>query len=117
MAYFRHHQHLSFESICNRQTSRLYSNDFQSKLMENNLVPPVIDNLAMDGCTLPPKETDKKQSGRLWKKRLRTRSNVIEPKESKIKCSICGERGHNMKTCEARKKAAKSGEQPDLDLT
>jgi hypothetical protein len=117
IAFFRHHQHLSFDAICSRHSSRFFTNDFQSLLLENNLLPPIIDTLAMDGCTLPPKETEKKQAGRPRKKRLRTRSKVIEKEDSKIKCSICGERGHNMKTCGARKKAAKSGQTQELDLT
>jgi hypothetical protein len=59
-----------------------------------------------DNVTKPPNPHNKRQQGKPKKKRLGPRCKYVDPTESKIKCSICGDAGHNKKTCEARKVAA-----------
>ena len=53
----------------------------------------------MDGRTLPPLAI--KQASRPRKIRLRSRGGV--PPENQIRCSKCGEKGHNKVTCERRR--------------
>ena len=72
-------------------------------LYKPNICPVVSDTLDFDGTTLPPIE--KKGTGRPKKKRYRRRSKHVDISMSTIKCSNCGERGHNKRLCKKSKKA------------
>jgi hypothetical protein len=64
------------------------------------IVQPVsIEALPSDGL-LPP--ITPAQAGRPKKVRLRNRSE-LQTEDSPIVCSLCGERGHNKRTCQRRK--------------
>jgi MULE transposase domain/Ulp1 protease family, C-terminal catalytic domain len=116
-AYFRLHVELPFNSICSQHCSPFYSYASQQALLRNNFIPPIIDNLRMDGTTLPPKLTGKRQAGRPKKKRLRRRSQVIDTEMSNIVCSFCFQRGHNKRTCIDRKLATKGHNYQNHDIT
>lgn len=64
-----------------------------------NIKPVVLEQLAKDGVTKPPKYSGKRQAGRPKEKRLRKRSKFPDPSNSPIVCSRCGGRGHNIRGC------------------
>ena len=75
-----------------------YRYDYVQKLFNQNVFPSCIDNAIYDGETKPPRVTGR-QAGRPRTKRIRRRSEFMDPEKSPITCSECGERGHNKRTC------------------
>ena len=103
VAYFRHWEKMSFEDIVSTKTHYYYSFKALKKLYEPCIAPVVTDLLINDNKTKPP-PCEKRRAGRPQKKRLRARSKYQDPKvDSVIRCSECGEKGHNKRTCERRK--------------
>jgi len=68
------------------------------------MVPVVVDTIDFDGKTKPRPTRVKRQAGRPKVKRYRRRSELYDPSESPIVCSICGVRGHNCRTCKTEAK-------------
>jgi hypothetical protein len=106
MAYYRLVQDNTVEEVLIQTISPLFTYSKQQELFRKNVNPVIVEMLDSDNITSPPNTLIKRQPGRPKKKRLQMRSRYVNPAESKIKCSICGEAGHNKKTCEARKIAA-----------
>ena len=72
--------------------------EYVQEMYKNNIFPACIDNVKYDGVTRPPAVT-KRQSGRPQSNQLCRQSEFLDPEESLIKCSDCGQRGHNKRTC------------------
>jgi uncharacterized paraquat-inducible protein A len=75
-----------------------YRYEYVHKLFTANVFPTCINNVTYDGETKPPAVT-RRQPGCLQTKRVCRQSEYIDPEKSPVKCSICGQRGHNMRTC------------------
>jgi SWIM zinc finger len=76
-----------------------YRYDCVQKLFQHNVFPTCIDNATYDGETKPPRVTGR-QAGRPRTKRIRRRSEFLDPEKSPITCSECGKKGHNKRTCQ-----------------
>ena len=69
------------------------------QMYTNNILPACIDNVKYHDTTRPPvvkkpqRGGGKKQTPYCW------RSEFLDPDESPITCSDCGQRGHNKRTC------------------
>jgi len=72
-----------------------------------------MDSLRFDGETLHP--LAKTQIGRPKKRRFRQRSKFVDSSKSTITCSICGESGHNKRSCQERKKNLKQVEEQKIE--
>jgi hypothetical protein len=59
-----------------------------SDLSTENILPPIVRNMP----------------GRPKKVRIRNRSEFMDPEDSRITCSECGENGHNKRTCLRRQR-------------
>ena len=68
-------------------------------------IPVITDTIKYDGKTKPPIR-GKRGAGRPKVKRYRRRSELLDASQSRIKCSLCGTRGHNCRTCSAPKTGA-----------
>jgi SWIM zinc finger len=104
MAYFRFHEKKTLlEVMSSHYVSNFYKYSHYHELMKHNITPVVWDNLVKkkEWNCLPPDVVTKK-AGRPVTKRLRVRSKFGKPEDSNIVCSICGERGHNKRTCITR---------------
>jgi hypothetical protein len=97
MAYYRLVQGNTIEEVLIQTISPLFTYSNQQELFQENINPVIVEMLDSDNITNPPNTLIKRQPGRPKKKRLRMRSQYVNPTESKIKCSICGEAGHNKK--------------------
>ena len=97
MVYFGKWNGFDFEKILRDHVHYYFKYKSMQVLYKPNICPVVTDTVEFDGKTQPPIE--KKAAGRPKKKRFRRRSKYVDSKKSPIKCSVCGERGHNAKTC------------------
>ena len=97
-AIFRKWKEKDFGYILRNLVHPYYKFEYVQEMYKNNIFPACIDNVKYDGVTRPPVVT-KRQPGRPRSKRLRRRSEFLDPEESPIKCSDCGQRGHNKRTC------------------
>ena len=104
IAYFRLQAKYSLNHVLAEYVDKKYFYETEKEMLRVNVVPVCMDTLSPDGFTLPPRLTLKRSSGRPKKRRIRKRLCV--PEESKIKCSRCNQRGHNVRTCTAREGAA-----------
>ena len=102
VAYLREEMGRSVEDILEQDVPLFYDYAYLQSLYKDNLNPVAISVLQNDGSTLPPHML-KQPKMKPRKIRIRKRCKFVDPNESTIKCSICGERGHNKKTCYARK--------------
>jgi hypothetical protein len=68
--------------------------------------PVALDRLTSDGHTIPPKI--KRRAGRPSKTRKRSRGEKDE--EKRKACGICGQKGHNKRTCKSEPQADKPNE-------
>jgi hypothetical protein len=103
------------EYIVENYITEVYQYETHQNLLALNINPVVVDNLVMDNNTNPPKQGGKRQAGRPKMQRICNRSKFANPEESTIVCSLCKERGHNAKTCKARK-AAKNNNNYEINL-
>ena len=102
MAFYRHLEEKSFEEIVSTKTHYYYTYGSLQKVYAHSVCPVVTEMLISDNETRPPL-CEKRKSGRPQKKRLRSRSQYEDPaRDSVIRCSSCGERGHNKRTCRRR---------------
>jgi hypothetical protein len=84
------------------EVDEVYSYHALKELFKRNIVPVVLDSVAYDGQTKPPVVTQR-MSGRPKVKRIRRRSELLNAENSPVSCSICGQRGHNRRTCKKEK--------------
>ena len=100
------------EDVLASQVDKHYKFANERELLSVNILPVCMDTVAPDGKTLPPKQSSKRSSGRPKKLRLRSkRSRYAEnPEESPVVCSKCKEKGHNVRTCDARTWCVKIGD-------
>jgi hypothetical protein len=99
-AVFKQQYQLSFNDIQEKHVHPYYTCGSLHELYSNNIFPVCIDNLEHDKVTLPP-EVRVRSAGRPRIKRVRRRSEYADPADSKVRCSVCKERGHNKRTCTA----------------
>jgi hypothetical protein len=95
-AYFRKWVENNLQYVLQSEVDDYYSYSSVHGLFTRNIVPVVLDSLSFDGKTKPPLVLHR-TAGRPKMKRIRRRSELAE--ESRVSCSICGERGHNRRTC------------------
>ena len=75
---------------------------FKAYTTQTTGIPVIVDTIKYDGKTKPPIWA-KRAAGRPKVKRHRRRSELLDASQSRIKCSLCGARGHNHRTCSAPK--------------
>jgi hypothetical protein len=97
MAYYPLFMGNSLEEFLLQTISPFYIYTSQHELFRENNNPVIIEMLESDNVTKPPNPHIKRQQGRPKKKRLRTRCKYVDLTEPEIKCSICGDAGHNKK--------------------
>ena len=102
VAYYRLYEEQSLRHILEEKVSELYKYRSLQGLYRQTIMPVVLDELQYDGETKPPPV--KKSSGRPKVKRYRRRSQYIDPSESIVRCSTCGQKGHNRRTCGRQKR-------------
>lgn len=112
MAYFRLQEKMTMNEVLERQVDARYTYASERALLSVNILPVCMDTIAPDGVTLPPKQSLKRSSGRPKKLRLRSKRSrfAANPEESPVVCSKCHQKGHNVRTCDARKWLAKQDE-------
>jgi hypothetical protein len=99
VAFFRKWRECdSLETLQQFHVSAYYMYDSLHNLYTPNINPVVVDAISYDRKTKPPVITQRR-TGRPKVKRYRRRSELVEPSLSKITCSQCGEKGHNVRTC------------------
>ena len=101
VAYFRKWRECdSMQTLQQLHVSTYYKYDSLHNLYTPIINPVVVDAISCDGITKPP-VTTQRQTGRPKVKRFRRRSKLVEPSQSRISCSYCGDkRGqHNVRTC------------------
>ena len=89
----------SLHEILELEVSDYYKYEFEMLLLLKNIKPVVLEQIAKDGITKPPKYSGKRQAGRPKAKRLHKRSKFVDPDKSPIVCSRCRCRGHNKRSC------------------
>jgi MULE transposase domain len=112
MAYFRIRANKTLQEIMDSDAvDDFHKYPFYHELLRRNINPVIMDTLITDRdeTVLPPLVV-LKQPGRPQTKRLRSRSKCSDPEHSSIICSICKEKGHNKRTCMARKKTTTTNE-------
>ena len=67
-----------------------------------NGIPVIIDTIKYDGKTKPPIWA-KRAAGRPKVERYWRRSELLDASQPGIKCSLCGARGHNRRTCKRKR--------------
>lgn len=97
-AVYRKWKEKEFTYILQHLVHPYYTFDFVQKMYKNNIYPACLDSVQYDCETKPPASRGR-QPGRPRVKRIRRRSEFLDPEESPIKCSDCGQRGHNKRTC------------------
>jgi hypothetical protein len=108
IAYFRLYRKVTVDEILANHVKQFYMYANERELLKSNITPVCMNTLTPDGVTLPPRPSSKRGSGRPRKQRIRKRSRFANnPEQSNVVCSKCGNRGHNIKTCETRARLAK----------
>ena len=103
VAYFRLHKKMTLNSILLSTVEKFLTYEKEYEMLKTNIYPVCIETISPDGCTLPP-DASKRRSGRPRRKRIRKRPHsACDPEESIIRCSKCHRRGHNARTCVARR--------------
>ena len=94
---------MTLNSILLSTVKKFLTYDKEYERLKRNIYPVYIETISPDGCTLPP-DASKRRSGRPRRKRIRKRPHsACDPEESIIRCSKCHRRGHNARTCVARR--------------
>jgi hypothetical protein len=83
-------------------TRNVYKYASLQNLYHPNLISVIVDTIKYDGKTKPPIRA-KRAAGRPKVKGYR---ELLDASQSRVKCSLCGARGHNRRTCSAPKTAA-----------
>ena len=104
MAYFGKWNGFELDQVLKDHVHYYFRYKSMQTLYTPNICPVVTDTVEFDGKTRPPQE--KNAPGRPKKKRFRRRSRFVDHQKSPIKCSICGNRGHNARTCTNKHKEA-----------
>lgn len=100
IAYYKLHENRTIQYIMDNFVDIQYTYGNISELLKTNIVPVCLETITFDGCTLPPRPSKKRSTGRPKKVRIRKRSRwAHEPEKSSIVCSRCKEPGHNVRTC------------------
>ena len=103
MAYFRLHKKMTLNSIVSSYVDKFLTYETEYEMLKTNIYPVCIEIISPDGSTLPP-DASKRRSGRPRRRRIRKRPHsACDPEESMITCSKCRRRGHNARTCVARR--------------
>ena len=97
-AVFRKWQEKEFSYVLRSLVHPFYTFEFVHNTFKKNVFPVCLETTVYDGETKEP-NLPKRQSGRPRTKRIRKCSKFIESEDSPVKCSICGRRGHNRRTC------------------
>ena len=97
-AVIRKWKEKDFSYVLQNLVHPYYKFEYVQQIYKNNIFPACIENVKYDNATKPP-VVNKRQSGRPKMKRIRRRSEFLDPEESPITCSNCGQRGHNKRTC------------------
>ena len=97
-AVFRKWKEKEFTYILQHLVHPYYTFDSVQKMYKHNVYPACLDSVQYDRETKPP-ASHGRQPGRPRVKRIRRRSEFLDPEESPITCSDCGQRGHNKRTC------------------
>ena len=105
-AVYRRWKELEFTYILQHQVHPYYTFDYIQKMYKHNIFPVCLDSIGYDGETKPPSVAGR-QPGRPPVKRIRRRSEFLDPEESPITCSDCGQKGHNKRTCKNQKRNSK----------
>jgi len=100
-AVYRKHLRKEFSYVQECLVHRFYLFDSVKSLFKTNINPVCLEHVHYDGETKPP-YCSKRQPGRPKSKRFRRRSEFLNAEDSKIKCGMCNQRGHNSRTCERR---------------
>lgn len=124
VAYFKTYKNCSFDELLGEVNAE-YTYENEKLLFEKNLMTVCIDQIVCDGKTLPP-ISEKRKAGRPRMKRFRQRTRFSRERSiPNLRCSRCGARGHNVRTCVARESLANKGRAerssieriPELDLS
>ena len=99
-AVYRKWKEKQFNYVLANLVHPYYKFEFVKQTFRNNVFPVSLDAIKYDGVTKPPM-VSKRQPGRPRTKRIRRRSEYLEPEDSPVTCSICGKRGHNRRTCQS----------------
>jgi len=103
MAYFRLHRKYALTQVLSDFVDKKYYYETEREMFRVNVVPVCMDTITPDEITLPPRLSEKRTSGRPKKKRFRTRlSRASDEEDTRVRCSRCNGRGHNVRTCNAR---------------
>ena len=97
-AVFRKWKGQDLAFVTKHHVHPFYTFDYVQKLFKNNVFPVVVDTIRYDGITQPP-ASQGRRAGRPRTKRIRRRSEILDPRDSPIICSKCGLSGHNIRTC------------------
>ncbi len=95
-AYFRKWIECDLQYVLQSEVDDYYLYSSVHGLFTRNIVPFVRDSLSFDDKPKPPMVLHR-TAGRPKLKRIRRRCELA--KESRVSCSICGERGHNRQMC------------------
>jgi hypothetical protein len=98
-AVYRKWKEKQFDYVLANLVHPYYKFEFVKETFRNNVFPVSLDTIEYDGVTKPPTSIQR-QPGRPRTKRIRRRSEFLDPEDSPaVTCSKCGKRGHNRRTC------------------
>ena len=97
MAYFWKWEEQEFKWVLDNKVHYFYKYECLQALYKPNLLPVITESIRYDGITLPP--IPERTTGRPKTKRIRRQSLFVDPSDSTITCSKCGQKGHNQRTC------------------
>ena len=98
-AVYRKWEDKTLEHVLQNVVHPFYRYDHVHKLFTANVFSTCIDKITYDGEAKPPPAVAGRQAGRPRTKRVHRQSEYIDPEKSPARCSICGQQGHNMRTC------------------
>lgn len=112
VAYYKKHLQFNFDQVLN-EVDRKYTYESEKLLFSRNFLSVCDDRIVGDKSILTPCFKQKK-AGRTKKKRYRQRSLQGPSSSCKKKCGLCGQPGHNARTCgRVREKVAVAPEQKE----
>jgi hypothetical protein len=116
IAYFRLHKKMTLNSILTSYVDKLLTYETEYEMLKANIYPVCIETISPDGSTLPP-DASKRRSGRPRRKRIRKRPHsACDPEESPIVCGKCHRRGHNSRTCVARRENERIDNEEEVEM-
>ena len=107
MAVYRHEykrdlNYIHFHVVPNNY----YTYGALKKVFKKNIFPVTLDSLSYDGVTKPPFGAKQSAGRPKTRGRFRRRSKFACDADSNITCKKCGDRGHNIRTCDRRQQFA-----------